>query len=192
MSQEIEIEYKVLLTKQEYTRLLKALPFNNESLKQTNYYFETSPLSLKDKGCALRIREKNNTFCLTLKEPHSEGILETHDELTEKEACSWLANNINKNKHTIQRLIAKGVNVESLNYYGKLITERRQFQQEDIVYVLDYSTYNGYSDYELEIEAPNKEVGITAFQKIITDYSIIGKKTPNKIARFFQTYKKDK
>lgn len=188
MSQEIEIEYKVLLTKEEYKRLLASLPFDTSVYEQTNHYFETSPLSLKDKGCALRIREKNNVYQLTLKEPHPDGLLETHNQLTKKEACSWFNNNIDKDKHPIKRLINKGINVDELMYYGTLKTERRQFKESGIIYVLDYSTYNGHVDWELEMEAPSKEIGRNAFHKLLKKFSITHKHTPNKIARFFQTH----
>ncbi|MGM8364374.1 CYTH domain-containing protein [Virgibacillus sp. W0181] len=188
MSQEIEIEYKMLLTEQEHTRLLVALPFPEVPCKQTNYYFETKTLELKDLGCALRIREKNDKYQLTLKEPHPDGLLETHDSLSKKEACSWINGNINDDKYTMKRLIGKNINIAQLICYGSLVTERRQFQNNDILYVLDYSTYNGYADWELEIEAPSKESGLEAFHSLLQKYAITEKETPNKISRFFQTH----
>src|SRR5699024_2293642 len=93
MSQEIEIEYKNLLTKQEFDYLLGHFPFPQNSQKQTNFYFETENFSLKENGAALRIREKDGHYRLTLKEPHPDGLLETHDPLTEAEAMNWLQGN---------------------------------------------------------------------------------------------------
>ncbi|WP_212685903.1 CYTH domain-containing protein, partial [Salmonella enterica] len=83
MAQEIEIEFKNLLTEEEYLKLLSNLPFPKYSQTQTNYYFETEDFSLKAHGSALRIREKNGNYTLTLKETHELGLLETHDALTE-------------------------------------------------------------------------------------------------------------
>ena len=48
MVQEIEIEYKTLLTKQEFTTLLHALSFPQDSVSQTNYYFDTINFALKE------------------------------------------------------------------------------------------------------------------------------------------------
>lgn len=68
MSQEIEIEYKNLITIDEYNQLLTAYPFPQEGKKQINYYFETADRKLQHQGCALRIREKSDTYHITLKE----------------------------------------------------------------------------------------------------------------------------
>src|SRR5690625_4119666 len=99
MAQEIEIEYKMLLTKTEFERLLSSNPFPKAGEKQINYYFDTKHFSLQKKSCALRIREKNNIYQLTLKEPHTTGLLETHDTLSKKDALSWLNGNIIEQKH---------------------------------------------------------------------------------------------
>ncbi|MFP3488877.1 CYTH domain-containing protein, partial [Staphylococcus sp. SIMBA_130] len=57
---------------------------------QINHYFETKEFSLKELGCAIRIREKDGKYTLTLKEPHPDGLLETHDLLTKQEALNWM------------------------------------------------------------------------------------------------------
>src|SRR5690625_341571 len=134
MTQEIEIEFKILLTKKEYDRLLKHMPFPKTATEQINYYFETKQFHLKEKGCAFRIREKNGSYVATVKEPHPEGLLETHDILTEKEAQSWLQGNLDHTKATITRLSNKGIKMEQIVYFGKLLTKRRQFKDKNIHY----------------------------------------------------------
>src|SRR5690625_5863964 len=104
MTQEIEIEYKNLLTEDEFNLLLSTLPFSKECQVQKNYYFETNNFALRGKLSALRIREKKGSYQLTLKEPHPEGHLETHDFLTEKEALSWLHGNIIEKRHVFKQL----------------------------------------------------------------------------------------
>lgn len=187
MTQEIEIEYKNLLTKEEFDRLSRSLPFPKNSDSQTNYYFETRDFSLKKKGCALRIREKNGEYNLTLKEPHPEGLLETHDSLTRQEAHDWIDGNIKAKEHTAKQLAFKGIILEDLVYYGSLTTERRELYDENVLIVLDYSTYNGKADYELELEAPSQDIGIKAFDSLLITHNIKKRPTPNKIKRFFQT-----
>src|SRR5699024_2136508 len=140
MNQEIEIEYKNLLTKEEFYYLLTHFPFTKKAQKQTNYYFETKDFSLKGKKSALRIRKKNNTYQLTLKEPHPEGLLETHDRLTEQEALSWINGDIIEKQNTTKQLKNLQISPKSLEYYGNLTTERREINYQDVLLVLDYST----------------------------------------------------
>lgn len=63
MSETIEIEFKNLLTKVEYEKLLNAFNVKDEQIIcQTNHYFDTPDFTLKDLGSALRIREKKITM----------------------------------------------------------------------------------------------------------------------------------
>lgn len=185
--QEIEIEFKNLLTEKEYEMLLHAYPFPKKGTWQTNYYFETEDLNMSKKGAALRIREKNGTFRLTLKEPHPDGLLETHDVLSPEEARSFLDNKIIKKPNTAHQLEKLGINPFSLRYFGKLSTERRELKTRDCLLVLDYSQYNGLEDYELELEAPDIETGKAVFNEILAACGIEQRTTPNKIRRFFST-----
>lgn len=189
MAQEIEIEFKNLLTIDEYHLLLKKLPFPIESQTQTNYYFETIHFALREKLSALRIREKNGNYQLTLKEPHHDGLLETHDSLTKQEALSWIKGDIIPKKHVEKQLVDMGILSEHFLYYGDLTTKRREFYDGDICLVLDESTYNGHIDYELELEAPSYEKGEEYFNQLLKDYHIKVKDTPSKIERFFSTLK---
>ncbi|HEX6594532.1 MAG TPA: CYTH domain-containing protein [Bacillota bacterium] len=185
--QEIEIEFKNLLTKEEYKRLYTALPFPRRAQTQINYYFDTAQFSLQNEQCALRIRKKNNSYRLTLKEAHEYGVLETHDSLTENIAVQWIQGNVIAQPNTTKQLNKMSISPEDLRYYGSLTTRRREYKENDLLYVLDHSTYNNREDYELEIEAPCEEVGIRAFHQLLKQYTILKKKTPNKIERFFTT-----
>ncbi|MEC5423592.1 CYTH domain-containing protein [Virgibacillus sp. C22-A2] len=187
MAQEIEIEYKNLLKETEFHSLLAHLPFPQQGKTQINYYFETENFSLKKSGCALRIREKNNAYQLTLKEPHQHGLLETHDNLTKEEASQWIQGSKIEKEHTGRQLKDFGINVEDLIYFGSLTTVRRELNYKDVLLVLDYSTYNGQADFELELEAPSVETGLSEFDYLLKTYAIPKRKTPNKIKRFFNT-----
>lgn len=189
MTQEIEIEYKNLLTQQEYDRLLKHLPFPEDGVMQTNHYFETPDFSMKDNRIALRIREKNGEFKLTLKEPHPEGLLETHADLSTEEAMSWIAGNPVSKEAISEQLHRHGIDETKLSFFGSLTTLRREAEYNNVQIVLDYNVYNNLVDYEFELEASSKKDGEEAFQSILKQHDIETRTTPNKIERFFLSLK---
>jgi uncharacterized protein YjbK len=189
MSQEVEIEYKNLLTKEEYDQLLKKLPFPSAAKKQVNYYFETKDFALAKQHCALRIREKNDNYTLTLKEPHEEGLLETHDQMSKQEAESWIQGTLIPKPNIARQLEHKGISIKDLTFFGELVTERRETEYENVLIVLDYSTYNHTEDYEFELEAPAVSIGKKKFHSILKQFNIPERNTPNKIQRFFSSQK---
>ena len=82
MSNAIEIEAKVLLKDEDYAKLAEA--FKEEvRYSQTNYYIDNDKRLLAKEGIALRIREKDGHFELTLKTPLSQGLLEKNENITE-------------------------------------------------------------------------------------------------------------
>ncbi|MBA2174476.1 CYTH domain-containing protein [Halobacillus locisalis] len=187
MSQEIEIEFKNLLTQEEYQRLYQLLPFKSvELIEQTNYYFETNDLLLKQHGAALRIRKKNDQWTLTLKQPHPEGLLETHDTLTTEEANLWIQNQMVEKPNTKPQLHELGIEVNQLRYLGSLTTRRKELDYKGATIVLDHSLYYDQEDYELEVEAPSKPVGQDVIKEILDACDIPQRKTDNKIKRFYK------
>jgi len=186
------MEYKNLLTESEYTRLQEGLPFPENAQLQVNHYFETAGFALKELGCALRIREKNGAFTSTLKEPHPQGLLETHDALSDEEAEQWFNGNITLKNNIAERMAANNIHAEDLTYYGSLTTRRRELDYKNVLLVLDYSTYHGNDDYELEIEAQSETAGLKAMNDIMKDFSIDKRYTPNKIQRFFNSAPENK
>lgn len=187
MSQEIEIEYKNLLTKEEFIRLLHAYPFPEKPEAQTNYYFDTENFELATHRYALRIRSKNNQFQLTLKQPHPDGILETHDRLTEEDFEAWMQGEPSSAQHVEKQINKIGISLKDMIFFGSLTTSRYETTDQEVTLVLDHSIYNGKEDYEFELEAPNQQVGSKKFQQILTTHGIITRDTPTKIERFFKT-----
>lgn len=188
MPQEIEIEFKNLLTKAEFNKLYIA--FNMESvpeIQQVNHYFETKDFQLKQHGAALRIREKNGQYQSTLKQPQGEGLLETHDYLTEQEANSWLQGSITLGPEISKQLQELGISAAALTYGGSLETIRREKSYNDTIIVLDKSKYSDVTDYELELEAQSYAHGERVFSTILTENDIAKRKTPNKIQRFYDS-----
>ncbi|MFD1068193.1 CYTH domain-containing protein [Oceanobacillus locisalsi] len=185
MTQEVEIEFKNLLTIQEYNQLAEDLFSHAETIKQTNDYFETPAFDLKENGSALRIRQKNGTYTLTLKEPHPDGLLETHDKLTEKEYLSWTSGTPLEAPNVTAQLEKMSIHVSALNYLGSMVTFRQEIPYQDTLLVLDKSIYLDTEDAELELEATSKSHGEKVFNNLIENYQIPFRDTPPKIARFF-------
>lgn len=187
MAQEIEIEYKVLLSEQQFKQLASELPFPAKPITQINYYFETVDFKLKSVKSALRIRKKQDRYVLTLKEPFENAILETHDFLSEAEFEQWINRQPCAKQHTSKQLKQLGVTVDELVYYGALQTDRKTYIVDDVTYVLDKSYYNNIIDYELEIEAMTHDIGKKAIDQLINQFNLSAINQTTKIERFFTT-----
>ncbi len=188
MHQEIEIEFKNLLTEQEYNLLLEQLKIRSETAnKQVNYYFDTADMLLKEHKSALRIRKKGGEYVLTLKEPHPDGLLETHQKCTETEAINAMeTGDIPQGQVTEQIRRLTSVSEAQFNYIGELSTKRLEIHEPDGLIVLDKSEYLGKVDYELEFETSARTAGEAAFKRLLNDYGIPQRKTKNKIERFYE------
>lgn len=187
MNQEIEIEYKVLLSETKFNKILITLDFPKEPITQTNYYFETPDFKLKKHNSALRIRKKNSDYIVTLKEPHPQGILETHDYISESDFNYAINENVLNAPNCIHQLNKRNISIIDIKYMGFLTTERYEFSKDHLIYVLDKSFYNNKIDYELEIEAPSKTIGLNKFNELISKFNIKKLSPVTKIERFFDT-----
>lgn len=192
MNQEIEIEFKTLLTEEAFNTLKNKLPFPKKAVQQINYYFETNDFTMKKQQSALRIREKSGTYTLTLKQPHKEGILETHDRLSEEEFASWLDGRPVQKPHIGKQLQSMDIQFDQLIYYGALATKRTSFEEDSILYVLDQSEYFGETDYELEIESPTFVAGEVAFHDLLQQFKVDKQPPITKIERFFRALQNEK
>ncbi|TDL35307.1 CYTH domain-containing protein [Jeotgalibacillus sp. S-D1] len=185
MSQEIEIEFKNLLTKDEYLKL-KNTYTNHKMITQENHYFDTPFFHLKDMGSALRIREKSYGFQLTLKQPVKEGILETHQKLTPSEAKDMLENGGLIAGEVSDLLVKAGIPIQEIIHFGSLKTDRIEVPLGNNLLVLDHSKYLNKEDFEMEFEVKDRIEGESIFKKLLSNYKIPVRKTDNKIKRFYQ------
>ncbi|HET7579564.1 MAG TPA: CYTH domain-containing protein [Bacillales bacterium] len=186
MSQEIEIECKNMLTAQEFEQLCSHFEIGGSDFtRQHNHYFDTPEFMLKNKGCALRIREKNNRSTLTLKQPHPDGLLETHQPLTDAEAEEAKKGSKVPDGEVTDVLSSMNIPVSSLKLLGTLSTERAEFTYENGLLVLDHSYYLDTEDYELEYESPERAQGEKTFYGLLNTFGIEKRETDNKIRRFF-------
>ncbi|WP_026582708.1 CYTH domain-containing protein [Bacillus sp. J33] len=194
MSRNVEIEFKNILRKDEFLAFMRFLNIREcDFTEQVNHYFDTPEFSLKSKGSALRVREKNGSFEITLKQPHPEGLLETNEQITESEAQEMLATGkiLSKQiRHTIKQM---DVDTDKLQYFGSLSTARAEIEYLNGLAVLDHSRYLNQEDFEIEYEVKNREEGEINFYKMLKELNIPVRKTENKIKRFYnEKYRQQK
>ncbi|KUP07535.1 hypothetical protein Q75_04695 [Bacillus coahuilensis p1.1.43] len=184
--QEIEIEFKNILTKQEFDTLLQWFQIKSEQFQpQTNYYFDTEDYLLKKNESALRIRKKGHDFILTLKQPLEEGLLETHQVLSENEALALLNGGPIPYGLVYDQVEAVVSTPASIVYFGELMTERTEVAYKDGIIVLDKSHYLNHTDYEVEYEVRDAVTGKKTFEELLHSLSIPIRETNNKIKRFY-------
>ncbi len=187
MAEEIEIEFKSLLSKSEFDLLEKSLPFPKQPIIQTNHYFDTKNFRLKNRRCSVRIREIDNQYTFTLKQKRENHVVESNEQISFDDAQNLLQGNYCEVDDLEAILQLVDVEGSALIYYGALKTERRQFTKGNFIYFLDKSFYNGIIDYELELEAATFEKGKTEFERLIKNYHITPTQPITKIRRFFQS-----
>jgi uncharacterized protein YjbK len=165
MSNAIEIEAKALVTAKDYAKLVKKFQ-GNRSYTQTNYYIDNNEGVLRKEGVALRIREKEGLYEMTLKTPLSEGLLE--------KTCAW-------SKATFDSFMKKGIfpegdinrfltmldiDVKSLKVLASLTTKRIDVDYQGGKLSLDENHYSDKTDYEIELEYNNMADAIKIMQDL--------------------------
>lgn len=185
-----EDELKLIIPKSIYDKIYETgLHFNEKTVKQTNYYFDTDDFLLAEKNYALRIREKNACYEATLKtgrttDQNTTSSREYNKSLTEYEALSVLE----KEKH-ISEVFPELIDLCNLSkkqvlvLQGSLTTYRTSFKPISNLYAieLDRNIYLGIEDYEIEWEYTGKDQldHIVAWLKSIginaTDFQTLAK-----------------
>ncbi len=146
MSNAIEIEAKALVKEEDYAILKKAYEAF-PSYRQTNYYIDNPSRELAKEGIALRVREKNGIYEMTLKTPLSHGLLEKN----------FKNDGVFPKCDLVRFLTMLGFDVESLKILTFLTTERIDVETNDGLLSIDKNEYSGITDYEIEFEYNNME-----------------------------------
>ena len=186
MAQNIEIEFKNLITKLEFERLIKHFGLNEtDFFTQENHYFDTPDFALKAQSSALRIRKKEEEYELTLKQPYQDALLETNEILDEATAEMMFKTGKITNL-TIKKLIEDmEINPDEIQYFGSLTTKRAEIEYEKGLVVIDNSFYLNIEDFELEYEVSDRKDGQNKFLTLLKQLGIPIRKTENKIKRFY-------
>lgn len=186
MSQEIEIEFKNILTYEEFLRLIYDFNIQKSAfIEQTNYYFDTDDFQLKNQKSALRIRYKNGGYTLTLKQQYDQHILETHQTIDNTQFPKFLAGNPLPEGGVTEVLRKLHIETPEIKYLGELTTNRVELPYRDDLLVLDENHYLGKIDYELEYESADYNKGQQKFLELLESKKIPLRETKSKIHRFF-------
>ncbi|HFR3775528.1 TPA: CYTH domain-containing protein [Streptococcus suis] len=190
MKNHLEIEYKTLLTKSEYLRLLS--DFSDVSpVLQTNHYIDTPSLDLKHHRFSLRIRTFEEIAELTLKIPQEVGNQE-YNQILDIQTALQLLENFQLPKGQIADIIsATNVPIDQLTVWGSLTTKRHEKETSIGLMALDENEYNGLIDYELEVEVTDAEEGKILFDEFLRKNAIQFKYASSKVARTAASKKSD-
>lgn len=181
----LEIEYKTLLTKNEYQQLLPLFS-DITATKQTNYYIDTADFSIRDAKMALRVRAFENRAELTLKIPQQVGNMEYNQSLTLEE-CHTLINTCVLPEGEIRILLTHAaINLDELKVLGSLTTIRYEKETTIGLMALDENHYFDKTDYELELEVTDAEMGKEQFDYFLQAHHIHYKYAKPKVVRFAQ------
>jgi len=170
MNESIEIEYKILLTKDIFNQIL--LDYKDRittDYVQTNYYL-IHPI-LFQKRYMLRIRKKNERYELTLKRPFQYNRLETNIDISE-ETKDKILNHQEVHNEIMDILKDNGIDPLELENQFSLTTHRYDIQLEYGTLSLDENTYLQKKDYELEYEVIDEKKGYQHFLQIIEPYHL--------------------
>lgn len=180
-----EIEFKQLLTENQYNVIHKTYFNEIEPFKQTNFYIDTPDFDLKDHKSALRIRVKDDYLEMTLKIPAEVGLteynFETHivPELNKPIPEQSLPSEI------LEQLTKMDIDLTELIILGSLKTERLEKEINGNLLVLDKSTYLDFEDFELEYEVEDYDEGLSQFKSILEKFDMKHEIPANKVQRFF-------
>ena len=187
MTSKIEIEYKNLLTEEEFHKLRDYFSLSkSDFFVQKNEYFDTPDFSFKERGCALRVGQQEGNLGLTFKEPEGIGLLETTDLLTENEYELLLNKKIFPQGKVEERLKRMNIRPGEVVYFGSLTTWRAERAYKGGLLVLDKSHYLNKTDYEVEYEVKDPVSGEKEFLELLNRFQIPKRKTWNKIQRFYR------
>ncbi len=187
MSQNLEIEFKNMLTKEEYQRLIQYFHIpETQFFTQENYYFDTPDFQLKEHSAALRIRQKGSEYEMTLKQPAKDGLLETNQLISLQEAADAIETSQFPNGIIQSKIDEMGSIFSKIVYFGSLTTKRAEIHFKDGLLVFDHSYYLNQEDFELEYEVDNYQKGQQIFLQFLQEHHIPERETVNKIRRFYQ------
>lgn len=189
MSKELEIEFKTLLTKDEYVKLCERFKDCKRNL-QINYYFDTSRFTLKASEIGLRVRMiDKDKYIVTLKKKKGYALQEINETINKETFDEFLKNGIvpvEEIKVEIDEII-KG---QLLTNYMSLSTYRISLPYKKGHLAIDKCKYVNTVDYELEYEATTYEGGKREFVELVREFGIVYKKSQPKIKRAYDALKR--
>ncbi|MHC1735007.1 MAG: CYTH domain-containing protein [Erysipelotrichaceae bacterium] len=155
-----EIEYKTLVTRDQFERLLRHFPVF-KTVTQTNTYFDTVDRRLKALKMACRIRVSDDSIVATVKHKVDQGVMEYDVDLEEFDSTVF-------RRDEFRRLFEELGVSEELIVVGSAKTVRSTVDEPLGELCFDQNTYRGVTDYELEFEVNGDPVaGYRRFMEIL-------------------------
>ena len=174
MERNLETECKVLLNSEDYETLYEYFNLNESMvIKQVNYYFDTSDLSLAKNKYNMRVRHilKNDEYIFTVKIPQeNESNLELNQEISHDEFQALIEQSKLPDGYIKERV--DEFNNKPIILLASLTTERFEFEYESGLIALDYNSYNNRHDYELEYEGKDIDTCKEIISKLLTKLDI--------------------
>ncbi|MGX7148252.1 CYTH domain-containing protein [Enterococcus ureasiticus] len=191
MSENLEIEFKTLLSIEEFSRIIDYFQLKEEQFfTQTNYYFDSADFQLKKKHIGLRVRILSKNAEITLKIPEKVGLLEINDALSIEEAHQIVESTSLPNSGNVyNKLTTLGIDKDDLRLIGNLTTKRAEIKLPQGLLALDESWYNEQHDFELELEVDDDVNGKRDFLALLDTLTIKESPSPNKIQRMMLSSK---
>lgn len=170
-SNAIEIEAKVLISAEDYKKLVRLFPYSPRYI-QTNYYIDTPDRVMAKEGFALRIRQKEGTYELTLKTPLSTGLLEKNCTISKDIFEEFAKHGVFPKGGTENFLKMLDIPVEQLRILTSLTTERMDVEYQGGLLSIDRNSYSGITDYEVELEYNNMQGAEKILETLLKEHDI--------------------
>lgn len=189
MSKDLEIEFKTLLTKDEYVSLCERFKESKRNL-QINYYFDTTRFTLKASDISLRVRMiDKDKYVINLKKKKGYALQEV-TETIDKATFDVFLETGTVPIDNIRSEIADIIKEQKLVNYMTLSTYRIFVPYKKGQLAIDKCKYVDTVDYELEYKASSYEAGKREFVEIVREFNIIYKKGQTKIKRAYDALRK--
>ncbi|TQR15800.1 CYTH domain-containing protein [Psychrobacillus lasiicapitis] len=181
---EREIEFKNLLTKEEFQGLVSFLGLTSTNFQtQTNYYFDTPASYFKENKMGFRLRVLPNRNELTLKIPVQEHVMEEKTvALSNDERDAIIYESRFPAVSFLEQIKDKG----PLTCIGSMQTDRAQIVYKNGTLFLDHSFYSRIEDFEVEYECGDVKNGQKVFLQLLEENHIPLRTTDKKIARLMK------
>ncbi|MGX7243513.1 CYTH domain-containing protein [Enterococcus quebecensis] len=191
MSENLEIEFKTLLSIEEFKHTINYFQLKEDQFfTQINYYFDSVDFQLKKRRIGLRVRTLSNNAEITLKIPEKVGLLEINDTISIEEAQRIVESAILPDSGNVfSKLTTLGINKNDLRLIGSLTTKRAEIKLPQGLLALDESWYNEQHDFELELEVEDVKKGKESFLFLLDTLNIKETPSPNKIQRMMLSSK---
>lgn len=185
-----EIEFKQLLSEDDYQAIYNTYFLNIKPFSQTNYYIDTLNFDLKSHQSALRIRVKDDVYEMTLKVPAEIGLMEYNFDTIVEPKLNKHIKSQDLPQDILNQLLKMDVDIDALIVLGDLTTERIEKEINGNLLVLDKNYYLDFQDFELEYEVNDYNEGLVQFKSILNQFNINHEIPNNKVQRFFNRKRK--